>query len=137
MSSLHVHRGILNCNYWNVQSIVIGDEDDWREWEKVGDEILHIELRRWADALVIAPLSANTLAKMAQVPAQALRDALDSAAKCEPFIFLMILAGDVRQPFKLCGASLGSERAPAGCSCNEHPHVGQPFHTTALESPEV
>ena len=26
----------------------------------------HIELRKWADILVIAPLSANTLAKMAQ-----------------------------------------------------------------------
>jgi len=27
--------------------------------------VVHIELRRWADALVIAPLSANTLAKLA------------------------------------------------------------------------
>lgn len=26
---------------------------------------MHIELRRWADVLVIAPLSANTLAKLA------------------------------------------------------------------------
>ena len=26
---------------------------------------MHIELRRWADALVLAPLSANTLAKAA------------------------------------------------------------------------
>ena len=31
----------------------------------MGDEVLHIELRRWADALVLAPLSANTLAKAA------------------------------------------------------------------------
>ncbi len=31
----------------------------------MGDEVLHIELRRWADALVLAPLSANTLAKIA------------------------------------------------------------------------
>ena len=28
------------------------------------DPVLHIELRKWADVLVIAPLSANTLAKM-------------------------------------------------------------------------
>lgn len=27
--------------------------------------MIHIELRRWADMLVIAPLSANTLAKIA------------------------------------------------------------------------
>jgi phosphopantothenoylcysteine decarboxylase len=31
----------------------------------VGDEVLHIELRRWADLMVVAPLSANTLAKLA------------------------------------------------------------------------
>lgn len=28
--------------------------------------MLHIDLRKWADLLVIAPLSANSLAKMAQ-----------------------------------------------------------------------
>jgi len=42
-----------------------GDEDDWRSWKTVGDDVLHIELRRWADIMVIAPLSANTLAKVA------------------------------------------------------------------------
>lgn len=40
------------------------DEDEWSRWGRVGDEVLHIELRRWADALVVAPLSANTLAKV-------------------------------------------------------------------------
>ena len=44
-----------------------GDEDDWRSWSQVGDEVMHIRLRKWADVLVIAPLSANTLAKLAQV----------------------------------------------------------------------
>lgn len=41
---------------------------DWHEWEKPwvrGDNILHIELRRWADMMVIAPLSANSLTKLA------------------------------------------------------------------------
>ncbi|KAK6499286.1 hypothetical protein TWF506_003913 [Arthrobotrys conoides] len=33
-------------------------------WSKIGDPILHIELRRWADILLIAPLSANSLAKI-------------------------------------------------------------------------
>eukprot|EP00897_Mesotaenium_endlicherianum_P005532 jgi/Mesen1/5006/ME000025S04402 len=41
------------------------DENEWESWSKIGDDVLHIELRRWADALVIAPLSANTLAKVA------------------------------------------------------------------------
>ena len=31
----------------------------------MGDSILHIELRRWADLVLIAPCSANTLAKLA------------------------------------------------------------------------
>ncbi|QDU62124.1 Phosphopantothenoylcysteine decarboxylase [Planctomycetes bacterium Pan216] len=40
------------------------DEGEWREWEQLGDPVLHIELRKWADLFVIAPLSANTLAKI-------------------------------------------------------------------------
>ncbi len=49
---------------------VILDEDEWpglsegRRYERT-DEVLHIELRRWADVLLIAPLDANTLAKLA------------------------------------------------------------------------
>uniref|UniRef100_A0A7S3D743 Flavoprotein domain-containing protein n=1 Tax=Palpitomonas bilix TaxID=652834 RepID=A0A7S3D743_9EUKA len=44
---------------------VLGDSDEWERFKQVGDEVLHIELRKWADAIVVAPLSANTLAKMA------------------------------------------------------------------------
>jgi phosphopantothenoylcysteine decarboxylase len=40
------------------------DDDEWK-WERKGDAVLHIELRNWADMLLIAPLSANTLAKLA------------------------------------------------------------------------
>ncbi|PWN49417.1 hypothetical protein IE53DRAFT_397744, partial [Violaceomyces palustris] len=40
------------------------DRDEWSEWNKVGDPILHIELRRWADVVLVAPCSANTLAKI-------------------------------------------------------------------------
>lgn len=40
------------------------DEDEWsKPWVR-GDSILHIELRRWAHVLLLAPLSANSLAKM-------------------------------------------------------------------------
>ena len=40
------------------------DEDEWlKPWVR-GDKILHIELRRWAHVLLVAPLSANSLAKM-------------------------------------------------------------------------
>lgn len=39
------------------------DEDEWG-WSEMRDRILHIDLKDWADILVIAPLSANTLAKI-------------------------------------------------------------------------
>ncbi|KAL2258996.1 hypothetical protein VTK26DRAFT_7488 [Humicola hyalothermophila] len=44
---------------------VYRDSDEWgpQPWTR-GASILHIELRRWADLLVVAPLSANTLAKI-------------------------------------------------------------------------
>ncbi|KAK4575269.1 hypothetical protein LTR86_001121 [Recurvomyces mirabilis] len=47
----------------NVDGIY-SDEDEWRKPWVRGDSILHIELRRWADLMVIAPLSANSLAKV-------------------------------------------------------------------------
>jgi phosphopantothenoylcysteine decarboxylase len=50
--------------------VVILDEDEWpgRAEGKLyqrEDRVLHIELRRWADLFLIAPLDANTLAKLA------------------------------------------------------------------------
>ena len=48
------------------QDAVILDEDEWpKERYERGDPVLHIELRRWADTLLVAPLDANTLAKFA------------------------------------------------------------------------
>ena len=50
--------------------VVILDEDEWpgraqgRIYQR-NDKVVHIELRRWADILLIAPLDANTLAKLA------------------------------------------------------------------------
>jgi phosphopantothenoylcysteine decarboxylase len=50
--------------------VVILDEDEWpgreagRRWQR-DEPVLHIELRRWADLFLIAPLDANTLAKLA------------------------------------------------------------------------
>ena len=41
------------------------DEDEWALWKQRGDPVLHIELAKWAEYLLIAPLDANTLAKIA------------------------------------------------------------------------
>ncbi len=45
---------------------VFRDVDEWAgdRWRR-DDPVLHIEFRRWADLLVVAPLDANTLAKFA------------------------------------------------------------------------
>lgn len=47
----------------NVDAIYT-DASEWAQPWKRNAPILHIELRRWADVLVIAPLSANTMAKI-------------------------------------------------------------------------
>ena len=31
--------------------IIIDDAEEWKHWNQVGDPILHIELRNWADIL--------------------------------------------------------------------------------------
>ncbi|KAF5315431.1 hypothetical protein D9619_007283 [Psilocybe cf. subviscida] len=41
------------------------DEDEWNGSYTIGEPILHIELRRWADIVLVAPCSANTMAKIA------------------------------------------------------------------------
>mmetsp|Transcript_4445 Transcript_4445/g.11676 ORF Transcript_4445/g.11676 Transcript_4445/m.11676 type:complete len:200 (-) Transcript_4445:1293-1892(-) len=41
-------------------------DDEWKQWNMMGDPVLHIDLRDWADLLLIAPLSAHTLAKLSQ-----------------------------------------------------------------------
>ena len=60
-----IEQPLLESLY-NVKNVdgLYRDEDEWdKPWTR-GDGILHIELRRWADILVIAPLSANSMAKM-------------------------------------------------------------------------
>lgn len=51
-------------------AVVTVDADEWPGADagqryRRDDRVLHIELRRWADLLVVAPLDANTLAKLA------------------------------------------------------------------------
>jgi phosphopantothenoylcysteine synthetase/decarboxylase len=48
--------------------------------------VLHIELRKWADVLVVAPLSANTLAKVA-------------GGLCDNLLTSVVRAWDFSKPF--------------------------------------
>ena len=70
--------------------LIAGDEDEWRQWGQVGDPVVHIELRRWADAFVVAPLSANTLAKVA-------------GGLCDNLLTCVVRAWDFAKPLLVSG----------------------------------
>ncbi|CAB4317634.1 unnamed protein product [Prunus armeniaca] len=52
----------------------------------MGDSVLHIELRCWADIMVIASLSANTLSKIAK-------------GLCDNLLTCVVHAWDYSKPF--------------------------------------
>lgn len=68
-----------------------GDEEEWHVWQNKGDPVLHIDLRKWADLLIIAPLSANSLAKMAQ-------------GLCDNCLTSVVRAWDFTKPFLVAPA---------------------------------
>ena len=71
--------------------LVDEDENEW-EFAEVGtDAVLHIELRKWADAFLVAPLSANTLGKLAN-------------GLCDNLLCCVARAWDFQRPFIVCPA---------------------------------
>ncbi|RYH19935.1 hypothetical protein EON65_25155 [archaeon] len=44
-------------------SLILEDHDEWEAWNKIGNVVLHIELRKWADIMIVAPASADLLSK--------------------------------------------------------------------------
>jgi phosphopantothenoylcysteine decarboxylase len=66
--------------------VLYRDRDEWpgTRYER-GDPVLHIEFRNWADLLVIAPLDANTLAKLA-------------IGLCDNFLTCLFRAWDFTRP---------------------------------------
>src|SRR3990167_9142306 len=70
------------------------DEDEWPVLSGAYDinaPILHIEMRRWADCLLVAPLDANTLAKVAH-------------GFCDNLLTSIVRAWDQSRPIILCPA---------------------------------
>ncbi|KAH9508426.1 hypothetical protein Btru_055207 [Bulinus truncatus] len=61
------------------------DEDEWEAWSNIQDPVLHIELRKWADVMLIAPLDANTLAKIAN-------------GICDNLLTCVVRAWDMQKP---------------------------------------
>lgn len=77
-------KDLVKVKMWN-------DENEWEMWNGRGDPVLHIELRKWADVLLIAPLDANTLAKMAQ-------------GICDNLLTCVVRAWDLKKPLIFCPA---------------------------------
>ncbi|KAK2163464.1 hypothetical protein LSH36_79g08048 [Paralvinella palmiformis] len=68
-----------------LQVPIYRDEDEWQMWQKRSDPVLHIELRKWADLFLIAPLDANSLAKIA-------------AGICDNLLLCVTRAWDLKKP---------------------------------------
>ena len=67
------------------------DEDEWSAWSQRGDPVLHIELRKWADLFLIAPLDANSMAKLAN-------------GICDNLLTCIARAWDFSKPIIICPA---------------------------------
>ncbi|XP_037825472.1 phosphopantothenoylcysteine decarboxylase-like [Lucilia sericata] len=70
---------------------ILDDQNEWSAWNKRGDPVVHIDLGKWADMLVIAPLSANSLAKIAM-------------GLCDNLLLCVVRAWDVSKPLLFCPA---------------------------------
>lgn len=67
------------------------DSDEWTAWSKRSDPVVHIELSKWADIFLIAPLDANTLAKM-------------SNGICDNLLTCVVRAWEITKPLIVCPA---------------------------------
>lgn len=59
-----INNDILNYLENTKKVTIWRDNDEWLTWNTRADPVLHIELRRWADILIVCPLTANTLSKI-------------------------------------------------------------------------
>ncbi|EDV26292.1 Phosphopantothenoylcysteine decarboxylase [Trichoplax sp. H2] len=75
----------------SIDANIYNDDDEWQAWKQKGDPVLHIELRKWADIMLIAPLDANTLAKIAN-------------GICDNLLTCLMRAWDLKRPVIFCPA---------------------------------
>ena len=59
------HLIFQRCIYHTYNAPSTDAEEEWDTYKSLRDSVLHIDLRNWADVCLIAPLSAHTLAKIA------------------------------------------------------------------------
>ncbi len=82
------------AQFFDAQSFgfpVYRDSHEWEMWKTRGDPVLHVELRKWADLFLIAPLDANSLAKIAN-------------GLCDNLLTCVVRAWDPEKPLYFCPA---------------------------------
>ena len=83
---------LARCETESDRGPVYRDADEWPEGGYHRDDpVLHIELRKWADVLVVAPIDAHTLAKFA-------------TGLCDNLLSCIFRAWDFRRPVVLAPA---------------------------------
>ncbi|KAI8365346.1 phosphopantothenoylcysteine decarboxylase-like protein [Radiomyces spectabilis] len=75
----------------DVDADMYTDQQEWEMWKKKTDPVLHIDLRNWADIMVVAPLDANTLGKLAN-------------GLCDNLLTCVLRAWDPCRPVVVCPA---------------------------------
>ncbi|KAK0083694.1 hypothetical protein PV325_008388 [Microctonus aethiopoides] len=70
---------------------ILSDTVEWAAWQDRGDPVLHIDLVKWADVFLIAPLDANTLGKLA-------------SGICDNILTCVARAWDPMKPLLFCPA---------------------------------
>ncbi|XP_007947139.1 phosphopantothenoylcysteine decarboxylase [Orycteropus afer afer] len=75
----------------DVHVSIYSDTDEWEMWKCRFDPVLHIDLRKWADLMLVAPLDANTLGKVA-------------SGICDNLLTCVIRAWDRSKPLLFCPA---------------------------------
>lgn len=70
---------------------ILSDTVEWAAWQDRGDPVLHIDLAKWADLFLIAPLDANTLGKL-------------TSGICDNILTCVARAWDPKKPLLFCPA---------------------------------
>lgn len=87
---------------------LLDDSFEWNSWKARGDPVIHIDLGKWADVLIIAPLDANSLAKIAN-------------GLCDNLLLCTTRAWDMTKPLYFCPAM--------NTKMYEHPITSQHIET--------
>ena len=91
MHFIHCCSDYHNSN-WNefnkiggLERFLVDEQIEWQSWNRVNDGVLHIDLQKWADMIVVLPASADIIAKL-------------SVGISDTFLLTVLKAWDLKKP---------------------------------------